>query len=826
MAEKVCYHCLGALGADTEFDSDGATVRAFCCPACKNIFHILKDSDLGDFYRRRENWKPGRPDLTETKTAYFTGFVRKVNGKDEIDVSLFGLRCASCVWLIERYLSRQAGINQVRVNYSTHRARISWDPSITDLDAIIRHVTSLGYVPHPYSASEHTVMLAEERRALLIRLGIAVFFTLQLMLFSLALYTDYIKGTESESKSTVQLVLWGLATPVMFYAGYPFARNAVAGIRRGSVSTDTLVFIGSFSAYAYSVSGILSGGDVYFDTAAMIITLILLGRYLEAGARVSASEAITSLYGLKPTEARLVSDEDAETKVLVNSLRKGNTVKVIPGEIIPADCKVIRGFSDVDESLLTGESIAVQKTEGSEVFAGTSNLNGTLLLSVERLDDETVLAHIIKTAEDAQVRKAPIQRVAERVVGLFVPLVLLIAASVFAVRCVQGGGTQLAVMNAIAVLVVACPCSLGLATPIAVLVGTSLASKHGIKVKGGDVLEAAAKVKLVMFDKTGTLTTGRMRLIETRTFGLTEDEALRCAASLERDSEHVAAQAIKKAIYERDLYPVDDFRSHPGGGVEGRIGGKIILAGSKIFLEKAGIIIADRQESEFKELSAEGMSVVGLAIDGNLASWFAVSDTVRVEAKEAVSTLQMIGVEAGLITGDGKGAADRAALDAGMCNETRPGRLFQYEMSPSDKALWLHSRKDGGVKVMMVGDGINDAPALTEADVGLAMGRATDIAVKSAGGILMKDDLRSVASFIDIARATLSVIKQNLFWAFSYNALLIPLAAMGKIHPIISAAFMAASSLVVVGNSLSLKFRLSKTTGMFSETALDSHLKV
>ncbi|MEJ2313859.1 MAG: heavy metal translocating P-type ATPase metal-binding domain-containing protein [Nitrospirota bacterium] len=803
---EVCAHCLAPVGgANAVVEEEGGARRAFCCPACRNIYHLLKGVGLEAFYDRRDGWTPGPPSVSAVSAEHFLDRVRQLGQEREVDLVLSGVRCSACVWLVERFLMKRPGVTQARVDHVSHRARIRWSPERTDLDAILRAIASLGYTPRPMGAEGGLEVLRQERKELLVRLATAAFFSLQIMLFSIALYVEYFGEIDAASKRNLQLLLWGLATPVMFYSGYPFMRNAVKGLVNRAVTMDTLVFLGSFSAYAYSVAQIFSGGEVYFDTSSMIITLILLGRFLEAGARAGASEAVSSLYGLQPREASLLPPGGKETRVPVSSLKAGDRIRVIPGDAVPADCRVAEGISEVDESMLTGESVPVRKAAGDEVYAGTSNLNGSLLLEVERTGEGAVLSHIIRTAEDAQARKAPIQGVADRVVGWFVPFVMALAASVFSFRYFQGAGFSSAMMNAVAVLVVACPCSLGLATPIAVLMGGTLASKRGIKVKGGDVLEAASKVDMVVFDKTGTLTTGKPELAEVRAFGAPPEEALLLAATVERESEHALARALKSAVGAQTLGEVESFRAHPGGGVEGIVEGVAVEVGSRAFLEGRGLVATEEQAAAYEELSLSGMSVVGVMAEGELVAWLALSDTVRAEAPEAVSALREMGLGVGLITGDGRGAAERAASRAGLCLEDSAHCPFLHGASPGEKALRLRRSRDEGFVVMMVGDGINDAPALAEADVGAAMGRAADIAAESAGVVLMRDDLRDAAELVRVARRTLGTIRQNLLWAFSYNIVLLPLAAMGKIHPIISAALMAASSLVVVANSLRLK---------------------
>jgi Cu2+-exporting ATPase len=799
----LCDHCLAEVSpseALTEELREGA--RTFCCPACQGIYHLLRDEGLEDFYRGREGWSPGRPEAVEVHAGLFEASVRPEDGQMEADLAVSGIRCASCVWLIERYLMKDRGVAYARVNHATHRARIRWDPQQTGLEKILRRITSIGYTPRPFTQSSHDEMISAQRRDLQIRLATAAFFSAQIMLFSIALYEGYFQGMDPASKLMIQSVLWALATPVMFYSGFPFIRNTIRGLAAGGAGMDTLVFIGSASAYTYSAFSLLRGGEVYFETSSMIITLILLGRLLEAGARGRAAGAISALMGLQPPEARSVRDTAAGRAVSlvpVSGLKAGDLMEVLPGGSIPLDARVVEGESDVDESMLTGEPMPVRKSPGAEVFAGTANLNGALVLSVARPAGQTVLSGIIRTVEEAQARRAPIEGAADRVVAWFVPAILLAAAATFLYWRGQGVGTASALMNAVSVLVVACPCALGLATPMAILAGTSLASREGILIRGGDVLEAASRAGLVVFDKTGTLTAGRPALLETIAYGVEEAELRRLAASLERNSEHTVARALSAGIVPGELYPVSGFRAHPGGGVEGLAGGKPTAVGSARFLGERGVRPDAGQSRDLERLSSGGRTVVGLASEERLLGWLAVADRLRSEAPRAVRGLIGAGHRVMLVTGDGPEAARRAAEEAGI-----PAAEVLSGASPAAKAEKIRSLREEGFRVLMVGDGINDAPALAEADVGMAMGRATDIAMKSADVVLMREDLELVPSFLRTARRSLRAIRQNLFWAFSYNAVAVPLAVTGRIHPIASAALMAASSLMVAANSLRL----------------------
>jgi Cu2+-exporting ATPase len=620
---------------------------------------------------------------------------------------------------------------------------------------------------------------------------------MQIMLYTVALYAGYFQGMEPLYRRAFQLIAWFLATPVVFYSGWPFARNTLRSLRRRVLNMDVLVFLGSFSAYAYSVAMVAAGGEVYFDTAAMIITLILLGRFLEAGARRRAGEAVAALMGLQPRKARRIGPSGERVTVAVASLAVGDVFETVPGEQVPLDGLVTEGTSEVDEAMLTGESQPVLKETGAEVFGGTLNLNGRLLVRVLRVGRDTVLSRIVQAVEEAQARKAPIQAVADRVVGWFVPAVLAVALGAF-VHWWSAAGPARAFMNAVSVLVVACPCALGLATPLAVLVGTTAASRRGILVKGGDVLEAAARVDRVVFDKTGTLTRGAPVLTES--VEMDKDSGLlRMAAALEAPCAHPVARAIVSA-WEGELPPVSDFREVPGRGVRGIAEGTRGAVGNPALMRELGIPLDEGLLVRYSSLSAEGKTVVVVAREGRALGLLGLIDALKPGARDAVSSLKARGLTVSMVTGDAEAVGRSVAREAGI-GDVAAGS------SPLGKAAVVRELQEEGGSVLMLGDGINDAPALTEARVGAAVGRATDIALKSADAVFMKDDLGLAPAFVDIARRSLRVIRQNLFWAFSYNIVAVPLAVAGLLHPIVSAAAMAASSLVVVGNSLRLARR-------------------
>ncbi|MCL5022791.1 MAG: heavy metal translocating P-type ATPase [Nitrospirae bacterium] len=800
MSALKCDHCLLSFPErDAVRDAVDGQEKVFCCSGCRGVFRLIHGEGLDEFYRRREGWTPGPPEEAELTTAPFLASVRREGDGEEMSIHLSGIRCASCIWLIERYLSRVEGIKEISVNYATHRARIRWTFGRVSLEAVLARIKSLGYIPRPYATSQVEENLEREKRDLLVRFGTASFFSMQLMLYTTALYAGYFQGIEPLYKKVFEVIAAFLAAPVMFYCGYPFLKNTARGLGNRAFTMDTLVFLGSFSAYAYSIGALFTGGEVYFDTSAMIITLILLGRYMEAGAKSRATQTISSLFSLQSKEARLLkAGGNGAVTVPVSSLKPGDRLEVIPGEKIPIDSTVIGGNSEVNEAMITGEAMPVGKERGGEVFGGTLNLSGRLLIEVKRTAGDTVLARIIRAVEDAQARKAPLQKTADRVVGWFVPAIIGISIATFFFRLAGASGATAALMNAISVVVIACPCALGLATPLAVFIGSSSLSSKGILVKGGDIIESVARSDFVCFDKTGTLTAGTPSLIKVFPYG-TEKQTLHVlAASLEKYSGHSIAKAIRKGVEDCDLCSVEAFRAHPGRGVEGVREGVRLAAGNIPFLESLGVVIGEGGEKDFLSLSAGGDTVTGFAVGKEFKGWFVISDELRPEAPAVIESVKRLGRRVGLLTGDQRAVAENIGERAGI-------PVVDAEVLPLEKAARIRQFKESGRRVVMVGDGINDAPALTEADVGVAFGNATDVAIESAGVVLMRNDLRLVPAMIALSGKTLAVIRQNLFWAFSYNIIAIPLAVSGMIHPILSAAFMASSSLIVVGNSLRLR---------------------
>jgi cation-transporting ATPase V len=590
-----------------------------------------------------------------------------------------------------------------------------------------------------------------------------------------------------------------LAAPVQFWSGWPFLVGAARRARYGSASMDTLIAVGTLAAFGYSMVALLAGGDLYFETAALLIAFVALGRYIEARVRRRASQALRSLMELGAKEARLVVDGQ-ERLVPVDDVRVGDTMRIRPGEKIPVDGVIISGAAVVDEAMLTGESVPVDKTPGDRVAGATINCDGLLTVAATAVGAETALAQIVRLVEEAQNSRAPVQALADRIASRFVPTVLLLAVSTLAVWTLLLGEPQTGLRAALTVLIIACPCALGLATPTAIMVGASRGASWGILIKGGEALERSRSIDTVVFDKTGTLTTGRMTVTDVVPFGGRDpSDVLGAAAAVEACSEHPIGQAIVSAAAERELAvpDIDEFRSTAGQGVAATVLGRVVSVGRRSLLTGSGVTLDDGHEAVARRLEDAGATVVVVAIDRVIAGLVAVADSVRDESEATVAELRGLGIDVVMVTGDNRRTAARIANQLGITT-------VAAEVLPGDKAREVAGLQHHGRRVAVVGDGVNDAPALTQADFGIAIGTGTDVAIEASDLTLLSADLHGVPTALRLARRTYRTILQNLGWAFGYNLAALPIAALGVLNPVIAGAAMAFSSVSVVLNSVRL----------------------
>ncbi|MCO6449941.1 MAG: cadmium-translocating P-type ATPase [Caldilineales bacterium] len=737
------------------------------------------------------------------------------------DLPIAGMTCANCSTTIERNLKRMPGVDAATVNLATEHATVAYNPAMVDVQAMKDLVHDLGYeVIETEGLGEEEMVDAErqarqseiQRQRHLLIVGLA--FTIPLFLLSMA--RDFGLLGHWAHAAWVNWLMWALATPVQFYVGKDYYVNGYKALKNGAANMDVLIAMGSSAAYFYSVAVILGGlvglnlGDhVYFETSAMIITLIRVGKYLEARAKGATSDAIRALMDLSPKTARVERDGQ-ETDIPASQVRVGDVVIVRPGEGIPVDGVVLSGQSAVDESMLTGEPIPVDKQPDDQVIGATINKQGMLRIKATRVGKETALAQIIRMVEEAQGSKAPIQKLADRVSAIFVPAVIGIALLTFLGWYFIGqAGFTAALINATAVLVIACPCALGLATPTAIMVGTGRGAQYGILFKNSEALERAEQVDTVAFDKTGTITEGKPVLTDIfvtpgwrppSANGYEPDQyLLHLAASAERGSEHPLGEAIVQAARERNLEldRPDTFEAITGAGVRAKVNGLDVMVGSS---RLAG---SGEMSEQIGNLEAEGKTAMLVSVDDRTAGVLAVADTIKLSSASAIRRLQEQDIDVVMITGDNKRTAAEIAAQAGITH-------VMAEVLPEDKAdavkqLQQSSGDKAQATVAMVGDGINDAPALAQADVSIAMGTGTDVAMATADVTLMSGDLQGVPRALTLSRRTMKTIRQNLFWAFFYNVIGIPLAALGFLNPIFAAGAMAFSSVFVVTNSLRLR---------------------
>ena len=723
-----------------------------------------------------------------------------------------GMSCAACAAKIERKLNRMDGITNAAVNFATEKVTVEFDSSEAKVSDMIKAIQALGY------GAEKAEEIAKDREkelrekevgsikvALIISAVLSSPLVIAMVFALLMIDIPALKGIISLLHN--EYFQLAIATPVQFVIGFRFYKHAFYALRARSANMDVLIAMGTTAAYFYSVynafytppaaDGMMK--ELYFEAAAVIITLILLGKYLEAVAKGKTSEAIKKLIGLQAKTARVIRS-GVEEDILIEEVEIGEIIIVRPGEKVPVDGRIIEGNSSVDESMLTGESLPVEKKVGDFVIGATINKFGTFRIEATKVGKDTALSQIIRMVEEAQGSKAPVQKIADQVSGVFVPVVVGIALVTFMIWYFAAGNLSMGITSAVAVLVIACPCALGLATPTAIMVGTGKGAENGILIKGGEHLETAYKLNTVVLDKTGTITKGQPEVTDVVPLGrYNRDELLMLAALAEKSSEH----PLGAAIYDRgkkefgSIKDPDRFEAIPGRGVVAEADDMVIHIGTRKLMHEKGISV-ENVESVITRLEDEGKTAMLMAIGNTLEAIIAVADTLKENSKEAIEDLQAMGIEVYMITGDNKRTANAIAKQVGITN-------VLAEVLPENKAEEVEKLKGRGRIVAMVGDGINDAPALATADIGMAIGTGTDVAIEAADITLMRGDLRTIPVSIRLSRKTMVKIKQNLFWAFIYNIIGIPFAALGLLSPIIAGGAMAFSSVSVVTNSLSLK---------------------
>lgn len=801
-------------------------IEGMSCAACaKNVERVTKkiagvtESNVNYATEKLTiNYDGAKVSVEDIQAAVEKAGYKALTESVSKTLQIEGMTCAACAKNVERVTRKLEGVTEANVNYATEKLNISYEPSMVKMTDIRNAVEKAGYkvIEDEVTVDADKERKDQEMKLLWKKFIVSTIFTVPLLYISMGHMAglplpDFIDPMMNPiGFALLQLFL----TIPVIVAGNRFYTIGYKALVRKSPNMDSLIAIGTSAAFLYGVFAtvMIIGGDtsyardLYFESAAVIITLITLGKYLESVSKGKTSEAIKKLMGLAPKTAIIISD-GKEIQISIEEVAVGDIIVVKPGEKMPVDGEVVEGNTSVDESMLTGESIPVEKNPGDKIIGASINKNGTIKYQATKVGKDTALAQIIKLVEDAQGSKAPIAKLADVISGYFVPIVIALAV-ISGIAWYAAGETGIFSLTIfISVLVIACPCALGLATPTAIMVGTGKGAEYGVLIKSGGALETAHKIKTIVFDKTGTITEGKPKVTDVVVInGITQSDLLQLAASAEKGSEHPLGEAIIKGAEEKglELKKLDFFQAIPGHGIEVKIDGKNILLGNRKLMVESKISLEDLEETSHK-LAGEGKTPMYIAIDGKIAGIIAVADTVKENSKKAIAKLHQMGIEVAMITGDNQGTAEAIAKQVGI------DRVLA-EVLPQDKANEVKKLQAEGKQVAMVGDGINDAPALAQADIGIAIGSGADVAIESADIVLMRSDLMDVPTAIQLSKNTIKNIKQNLFWAFGYNALGIPVA-MGILHifggpllnPMIAGAAMSFSSVSVLLNALRLK---------------------
>jgi heavy metal translocating P-type ATPase len=790
-----CDLCGAAATKKPQRQSFRDQEQQFCCKGCLNVYAILLESgaidagvDLRETELYQESQRLGLLSRTDENAVFL---IPEGTETKEVLYQLTGMWCAACGWVVEHGLRKEYGIVAAEVLFTSDLLKVTYCPQLVPPGTISGRVKSLGY-----QAVEFGTEQDGERREwqdMLLRLGIAFGMWMNVMLFSLVIYASYWEGIAGWAQRAVPFILMALALPAVLYSAWPIHRIAWYGIKTGHLRMEALISTGILAAFTYSsTQAFLGGRHFYFDTACAIVTLVLAGKALERNAKDRSARAIAMLHRLLPKKARLRVDGE-ERFVAIEALDAGTVFLVKPGERIPADGVVVVGHSAVDESVVTGEADPRAKGPGDPVICGSLNTAGVLEIRVTRCGEDSTLAQIVKSVQTALASKSPLERLVDRVSRIFIPVVLVLSALTIVVCLGRGlSGTE-AMLRGIAVLVIACPCALGIATPLATTAAIGAASRQGIIIRDVRVLETFRKVDLLILDKTGTVTEGDFRLRHA------ELEGLELVAALESYSEHPLAHAVKRFTADQGLGPLDasGIEVRAGRGLLGMVEGKRVVVGNRRLMAEEGVELPHGTDLKAHNWESEGLTVAFAALDGVCAGALAFGDRPRAEAAAVIAELRARGVRTVLLSGDAWGTTERIAKVVGVDD-------FVGEVSPTEKADTVRRFQSQGKVVAMVGDGINDAPALAAADLGIAMGSGADLAMHSAPVVLMKDSLTRITGVFRLATLTLRVLKQNLFWAFFYNTAGISLAMTGVLNPILAAGAMVLSSLSVIGNSMRL----------------------
>ncbi len=800
MARVPCTHC------HLEFDEsvmiteeENGKALHFCCKGCQGVYHLLKEEGLDTFYDKLGNQTLEPADRTREKKedlerfdleGFHKKYVRSTpEGLNEIHLIIEGIHCSACVWLNEKVLHQTPGVIEASINYSNNKAKVVWDPEQIRLSKIIETIRNIGYNAYPYDPALQEERAVKVRNDYYSRILVGVFATMNIMWIAIAQYAGYFTGMEKGHKNILNIAEFILATPTLFYSGWIFFRGAWYGLKNRFVNMDLLVAAGATLAYLYSIYAMITlEGEVYFDSVTMIITFVLVGKYLEVLSKRQAVDTLDKILGSMPTEATVVKDGE-KALVSIENIEPGDLVELKPGEKVAVDGILRQGSALFDESPLTGESEPILKQEGDEILSGTVCLDSVVRYDATKRADESLLHQITELLGDAVTKKPRIEQLANVISGYFSVTILSIALLTFAGWLWHSGSFETALIVAISVIVIACPCALGLATPMATLMGISRAAKRGILFKEAAQLETMAKCDLLALDKTGTVTEGRPSVVSFQSFEGFDPKLL---LSLVSGSNHPVSRGV--ARYLRERYPelrtleLENYKEIQAQGVRARYRDKEIAGGNAALMEALAVPV----EVESRE------TLFLFAVDGKISAVIELRDRLKEGAFEAIATIKALGVKVVMLTGDHEAAAERIAMEAGI--EESYARLL-----PQDKAELIDRFHDEGHRVVMAGDGINDAIALARSDIAIAMGSGADIAIEVSDVVLLEDRPADLADAFLVSRRTFRTVKQNLGFSILYNTVAVPLAVLGYVNPLVAALSMSLSSLFVVGNSMRIK---------------------
>jgi len=808
-----CFHCgLPVTAATICYGTVTGEKRVFCCSGCLTVCQVIHESGLDGFYQRLQYREatlappPQAPadidqyDLVEVQQEFV---VKMPDDSRRTQLLVEGIHCAACVWLIEKALGGMAGVLKAEVNLVHHRLLLQWRPEQVTLSAVMSRLAALGYVGVPFDLETVEGQLHKQNRRLLFRMGFAGFGAMNMMWISIALYAGAASGSAADYRSFFYWVSFAIATPVLLYSGGAIFIAALRGLKQGRLVMDLPITIGALATYSYSLWRLLLGdGEVYFDTVVTFLFVILIGRYLEARAKRNASSSTLRLLELQPRLANRLTAEGVE-RVVVRKLCAGDHLQIRPGDKVPADGVVLEGSSYLDESMLTGESKPVYKTADNRLIAGTVNGAGPMVMKVEQIGSNTVLARIIHLVETAQGSKAPVQRLADRIVPWFVVVTLLLATVTFSFWL--HAGIETALLAATSVLIITCPCALGLATPMSIAVGSGLAARQGVLIRDGKALEGLSAVNHVVFDKTGTLTEGKMQVTDVQPC---DDTAyiVQMAAAVEQHFSHPLAVAICDRLAVRDKTVPDSIepRLIPGLGVSAQVDGHLVSVGNNALMGELGLI----EPAALQQAAARIENQMGVALrvvcDHEIIGLIGIEDRLRSGSTELLDCLRRRGIGMTILTGDTRSAA--LAMRQRLGQEKNEEIKIIAGVLPEDKADVIQSLQAQGKRILMVGDGINDAPALARADISIAMGSGTDVSMECSDIVLMGSELLKIDMALALGQRTLRTVRQNLVLSLFYNILLVPAAMLAWVTPVFAALAMPFSSLLVIGNAIRIRW--------------------